>query len=33
MNFITEEVSRNNIVRLAALRDSRHFRLFFQLNW
>jgi len=33
LNFITEEVSRKNIFRLAALRDSRHFRIFFHLNW
>ena len=26
-------VSRKNIFRLAALRDSRHFKFFFHLNW
>jgi len=33
LNFITEEVSRKNILGLAALRDSRHFKFFFHLNW
>jgi len=33
LNFITEEASRKNISRLAALRDSRHFKFFFHLNW
>jgi len=33
LTFITEEVSRKNIFRLAAFRDSRHFKFFFHLNW
>jgi len=33
LNFITEEASRKTISRLAALRDSRHFKSFFHLNW
>ena len=32
LKLITEETSKNNMSRLVALRDSRHFKFFFQLN-